>query len=97
MDTAFPRREAGFDVNINGVWLSEESDAAAEHTEWVRSLFREVEPSARGVYVNFLGDEGGDRVRAAYGDEKYDRLSRVKGLYDPTNLFHVNQNIVPAA
>jgi hypothetical protein len=48
-----------------------------------------------GHYVNFLGEEGQDRVRAAYGATKYDRLRALKTKYDPTNLFRVNQNIAP--
>jgi len=49
------------------------------------------------VYVNFLGDEGDERVRAAYGVEKYSRLAELKRRYDPTNFFHLNQNIEPVA
>jgi FAD/FMN-containing dehydrogenase len=48
-----------------------------------------------GAYVNFMMDEGQDRIRATYRDN-YDRLATVKARYDPTNLFHVNQNIHPA-
>jgi FAD/FMN-containing dehydrogenase len=95
-DTAYAGRSPAFDVNLNGVWLPEEAENAPEHVEWTRSLFGRLEPMARGVYVNFLGDEGHDRVRAAYGDEKYARLSELKGRYDPTNLFRSNQNIRPA-
>lgn len=49
-----------------------------------------------GVYVNFLADEGPDRVRAAYPGATWDRLTQVKARYDPTNLFHRNQNVPPA-
>jgi FAD/FMN-containing dehydrogenase len=96
MDTAFAGRSPAFDVNINGVWLPEEAGGAPDHVAWVRSLFGELEPMARGVYVNFLGDEGADRVRAAYGAEKYQRLAELKAGWDPTNLFRSNQNITPA-
>ena len=49
-----------------------------------------------GVYLNFIGDEGDDRVRAAFGDEKYPRLAGIKGEWDPDNVFRGNQNIKPA-
>jgi FAD/FMN-containing dehydrogenase len=45
--------------------------------------------------VNFLGEEGEDRVRAAYGAAKYERLRALKRKYDPTNFFRMNQNVVP--
>jgi FAD/FMN-containing dehydrogenase len=96
MDTAYAGRSPAFDVNINGVWLPEEAAGAPDHVAWTRSLFGELEPMARGVYVNFLGDEGADRVRAAYGAEKYERLAELKARWDPTNLFRSNQNIAPA-
>jgi FAD/FMN-containing dehydrogenase len=59
--------------------------------EFVAALSREP-----GVYVNFLGAEGEGRVREAYPGPTYDRLAAVKARYDPTNLFRLNQNIVPA-
>jgi hypothetical protein len=47
------------------------------------------------VYVNFLGEEGGNRVRQAYGARHYERLVELKRVYDPTNFFRLNQNIEP--
>ena len=70
-----------------------ESDA---NVDWARRCYRAAEPFLkRGVYVNYLGDEGDVRVRAAYGGN-YDRLAAIKNKYDPTNFFHLNQNIKPA-
>jgi len=64
---------------------------------WARSLFQASAPFATGgVYVNFLTQDEGDRVRAAYGSN-YDRLVKLKSRYDPMNLFRMNQNIRPLA
>jgi FAD/FMN-containing dehydrogenase len=52
--------------------------------------------STGAAYLNFLGEEGPDRVRAAYGEEKYKKLTELKKKYDPSNFFHMNQNIKPA-
>jgi hypothetical protein len=66
-------------------------------TSWARETWDLLRPhSAAGGYVNFMMEEGGDRVRATYGDN-YDRLARIKAKYDPDNLFRVNQNIPPRA
>jgi hypothetical protein len=62
-----------------------------------RKMFEAVQPHGTGgVYVNFLGDEGADRVRVAYGTDKYARLAGVKPRWDPENLFHLSQNILPS-
>ena len=63
---------------------------------WARDFFKASAPFASGgVYVNFLTDDEGDRVKAAYG-QNYERLAQVKRRYDPANLFSTNQNIRPA-
>jgi hypothetical protein len=63
---------------------------------WTRDFWEAVRPYSTGrVYVNFLGEEGQDRVRGAYGEAKYERLQVLKRKYDPTNFFRLNQNIRP--
>jgi hypothetical protein len=52
--------------------------------------------STAGEYVNFMNEYEEDRVRSAYGAEKYARLAEIKSKYDPSNLFHLNANILPA-
>ena len=59
-------------------------------------MWSALEPYHTGVYVNFLMEEGGERVRQAYGTEKYDRLRALKRKYDPDNFFQLDQNIPPA-
>jgi FAD/FMN-containing dehydrogenase len=94
-ETAFSQREAAHNVNINAVWTEEDPNAES-HVAWARDFFDALQPHAGGrVYVNFLGDEGQDRVRAAYGERTYERLARLKRVHDPTNFFRSNQNIRP--
>jgi FAD/FMN-containing dehydrogenase len=64
--------------------------------EWARAYWNDLHPhSAGGAYVNFMMDEGDERVQATYR-ENYERLSAIKAKYDPANFFRVNQNIRPA-
>ena len=92
--TAFVERDGGFAININGV--AEDPTNDAEVTAWARACFDALTPhSTGGVYVNFLGNEGDERVRAAYG-HAYQRLEALKARYDPDNVFRINQNIRPA-
>jgi FAD/FMN-containing dehydrogenase len=93
-ESAFNGRTAGFTYNIGGCTLGREG--FEEEREWVRAFWSALEPWHEGVYVNFLGDEGVERVRQAYGPKKYDRLRALKQQYDPDNFFRINQNIPPA-
>jgi hypothetical protein len=93
-DSAMSHRSAPWVININSRWV--DPGESAGHIRWTRELWSAVQPfSTGGVYLNFLGDEGDDRVREAYGPAKYDRLVALKNKYDPTNLFRLNQNIRP--
>ena len=94
-DTAFAQRRAGYDVGIMAQWT--EPPETDEHTAWARGLSQALEPHSSGGYLlNFLGEEGEDTVRRAFGGN-YPRLAELKRRYDPTNFFRLNQNIQPAA
>ncbi len=95
--TAFAARDAQHAFVSLGVCA--EPAEAKRCAQWARGFWEAMQPfSTGGVYVNYLGrevDEGAERVRAAYGVEKYQRLLALKEKYDPTNLFRLNQNIRP--
>ncbi|EMQ97045.1 BBE domain-containing protein [Paeniglutamicibacter gangotriensis] len=93
--TAFAYRDGGWAGVIVGV---DPDPANAELiTDWTKSYHDQLHPTtAGGAYVNFMMDEGNDRIRASYL-HNYERLARIKAQYDPANLFSHNQNIVPAA
>jgi FAD/FMN-containing dehydrogenase len=96
-DTAVSYRDARYNAAIIGMWAEPAED---ERTiGWVRRLWESLRPfTSGGVYVNYqMADEGEDRLRGAYGPEKYERLVALKDKYDPTNLFRLNQNIRPTA
>jgi FAD/FMN-containing dehydrogenase len=94
-ETAFGQRDAAHNVNINAVWTEHDPDAE-HHIAWARDFFDAMQSHAgERVYVNFLGQEGGKRVRQAYGARTYERLLELKRAYDPTNFFRLNQNIEP--
>jgi Berberine and berberine like len=92
-ETAFHGRGAGYSFNITGA--TESADGFEEEREWVRGFWSALEPHHTSVYVNFLMDEGEERIRQAYGPEKYDRLKALKRRYDPDNFFRLNQNVAP--
>jgi hypothetical protein len=95
--TAFPHRNFAFQVIITGQCSTPDLDQPM--IDWTREVWEELLPWAvGGVYVNDLTEEEvrqTDRVRHAYG-QNYDRLTRIKAVYDPDNFFHVNANIEPA-
>lgn len=91
--TAFNGRQAGFTFNING--NSKTADGFDTERQWARDYWSALAPHHTSVYVNFLMEEGEDRVREAYGAAKYDRLKALKRKYDPSNFFRLNQNIRP--
>ncbi|MBC7971336.1 MAG: FAD-binding oxidoreductase [Verrucomicrobia bacterium] len=91
--TAYYHRDAKFVLNVHGRWDDAEQDEMG--IAWAREFFQASAPYASaGAYVNFMTEEEGDRVTAAYGSN-YDRLVQIKQWYDPKNIFHLNQNIRP--
>lgn len=90
--TAFAHRTAGYALNIIATWTAPEEAEAARG--WVRRFWEAIQPFTDGVYVNFLGADEPERVRAAYGPH-YERLVALKTRYDPDNMFRFNQNIRP--
>jgi len=93
--TAFAHRTNPIMVNVAAVY--ERPDEIAVHGPWVAAFAAALDQGNDGAYVNFLADEGEERIRAAYPGTTWDRLRQVKARYDPTNLFRLNQNIPPAA
>ncbi len=93
-DTAFAHRTAAVQITIINRLMAPE--AVPDVLAWNRALFMALEPAASGVYVNFLEDEGADRIRQAYPGGTYERLAAVKRRYDASNVFRRNQNIRPA-
>ena len=95
-DTAYPLRDAMYALNAVSYWSDPAQDQA--NIAWARGTFEAMQQYSPGsVYVNFLGVDDGteDRVKAAYGPN-YARLAKIKGTYDPNNLFRMNHNILPA-
>ncbi|MFC5972703.1 FAD-binding oxidoreductase [Halomarina salina] len=93
-ETAWNARDANWSMVIVGVDHDPANDEKI--TEWASDYWEALHPhSEAGSYVNFMMEEGADRVRATYG-ENYERLQRIKAEYDPDNFFHVNQNVEPA-
>ncbi len=92
--TAFAHRTSRIMVNLAALY--ERPEEKTTHEAWVTEFASRLRQSDSGAYVNFLGDEGEARLRAAYPGPTWERLRAIKARYDPTNLFHLNQNIPPA-
>lgn len=94
-ETAYDSRDADYNLAIISRW----TDPAERdrHVAWAKGVSDATRPFTTGrTYVNYLGDEGGARVEAAYGAAKYAKLAALKRKYDPDNVFRLNQNIRPA-
>jgi FAD binding domain len=81
-ESAFGGRAAGHAFNITGMTAT--ADGFDEEREWVRSFWSALEPHHTSVYINFLMDEGEERIRQAYGEQKYEKLRALKRHWDPT-------------
>jgi hypothetical protein len=92
--TAFAHRASRIMVNVAAFFDGPED--RPKRQAWVSDFAAALPQDDRGAYVGFLGDEGEERVRAAYPGATWDRLAEVKATYDPTNLFRRNQNVPPA-
>jgi FAD/FMN-containing dehydrogenase len=93
--TAFGDRSEPFLLNVLASTFT--ADGYDDAVSWAQDLYGAMEPAlSGGTYVNFLSNEGEERVRDAYGEQKYERLVALKDTYDPTNLFRLNQNIAPS-
>lgn len=93
--TAFPHRDRKVLLSILSAWFDPANDGELEKM-WTEQTWAALRGEARGVYVNFLGDEEASRIHDAYDKTTYDRLAQIKRVYDPENFFRHGQNIAPA-
>jgi FAD/FMN-containing dehydrogenase len=93
--TAFAHRQRRMMVNVAAIFGAAEEEPV--HRAWAEDAAAALRQGGDAAYVNFIGDEGPERVRAAYPGATWDRLAAVKRRYDPENLFRLNQNVAPAA
>jgi FAD/FMN-containing dehydrogenase len=93
--TAFAHRDRPIMVALGAIY--EDAAETPKHKAWIQDYIAALHDGTSGVYVNFLGNEGGERVHEAYPGATWDRLAAIKTRYDPTNVFRLNQNIPPAS
>jgi FAD/FMN-containing dehydrogenase len=91
--TAYAHRSKPILVNVAAFYQGD-GDRESRRA-WVTEFARTLQPNDDSAYVGFLTDDGQDRIRAAYPGPTWDRLTSIKSIYDPTNLFRLNQNIAP--
>jgi hypothetical protein len=90
--TAFPHRQATFNLMLLGAWT--DPAASDANIRWIRELWKDMRPfSTDAVYVNYMDGDDIDRLEAAYDAPTYRRLQGIKQRYDPENFFRVNHNI----
>lgn len=96
-DTALGRRDVAWCYHALALWMEPDAESGEAHVAWAKALADDLKPHATdGVYLNYISDEGEERVRGTYGPGKYDRLVALKDRYDPDNMFRLNQNIRPS-
>lgn len=95
IETAFAHRYTPFVLNIHTRWQDVTDDEKC--FAWARDFHSATDKFSRGVYVNFLSEEGEARVKDAYTKKVWNKLVEVKNKYDPNNLFRMNQNIKPSS
>ena len=93
--TAYAHRQSRIMVNVAAFYDGPED--RPRRTAWVEDVCTALHQSDDGAYVNFLADDGPERIHAAYPAATWQRLAAAKRRYDPSNLFRLNQNILPAA
>ena len=93
--TAFAHRQSRIMANLAALY--EKPEEQEIHENWVAEFFSALQQSDKGMYVNFVGNEGKTHIRAAYPNGTWERLAAIKAKYDPTNLFRLNQNIPPTS
>jgi FAD/FMN-containing dehydrogenase len=97
-DTALGRRDVPWCMHALALWMEPDQATADAHVAWARQLGEDMKPhTVSGAYLNFISDDGDERVRSTYGPEKYARLVALKDKYDPQNLFRLNANIRPSS
>jgi FAD/FMN-containing dehydrogenase len=94
--TAFSHRDKPFYMVVSNAWDNPRDSRADHHVTWTEALWRVLSPRTTGAYANYLGNEGPERILAAYSPAAFARLAKIKRRYDPDNVFRLNANILPS-